>query len=138
MVDGSSDADGHGPFSAPAYTQAGHLAYAVVVADRRETVMLDHRLGPLANEMLAPRSMLALFEYPRSGQANIPFAVSRDGEHVAWAGAFGDEARPVLDDSVGPPFDMILHWTFDEDERAVWWAQRGDTVYRVSARTAQA
>jgi hypothetical protein len=135
MVDGSSDADGQVAHSAPIYTRAGHLVYAVIIMpDRRRTVMIDRRLGPLASELLPPRSILATFEYPRSGHPNIPFAVSPDGEHVAWAGVFEEEARPVLNESVGPPFDLLLDWSFDPDGRAVWWAQRADTVYRVSVR----
>ena len=61
------------------------------------------------------------------------FAVSTDGEHVIWAGVFGEESRPVFDDAVGPVFDSIISSAFSPDGRATWWAQRGDVIYRVTA-----
>ena len=138
IVDGSAHAGEEVAYSAPLFSPAGHLAYAVMVKpDRRVTVMIGGRLGPFADDLRGPRSIMATFEFPRTGQPNIPFVVSPDGEHVAWAGVFGEEMRPVLDERVGPPFDLVLDWAFDEDGRAVWWAQRADSVYRVTAQPAR-
>jgi hypothetical protein len=50
---------------------------------------------------------------------------------VAWAGLFGDEARPVFDDEVGPAFDSIDECRFADDGTAGWWAQRGEVVLKV-------
>jgi len=76
----------------------------------------------------------------------VDFQVSPDGEHVAWAGRFGGvpvgaataddaakAARPVLDDQVGPAYDRILGWAFNDDGTGVWFAQRGDETFRVTA-----
>jgi hypothetical protein len=41
--------------------------------------------------------------------------------------------RPVLDDEVGPAFELTVAWSFDPDGVATWYAQRGDVVYRVTA-----
>jgi hypothetical protein len=119
--------------SAPIFMRAGRLVHSAIVPDGRVTMLVDGRRGPLADDLLIPGSATAVFETLPSGRPVAPFAVSPDGEHLAWAGVFGGESRPVLDDKVGPPFDLVLDWSFDRSGTAVWWAQRADTVYRVTA-----
>ncbi len=138
VVDDSAQQGAHVALSAPVFSAAGEVAYAVtVMPEGRVTIMVGGRLGPLADDVHGSHSIMARFEYPRTGQANIPFALSPDGGHVAWAGVFREDMRPVLDEQVGPPFDLLLDWAFHEDGRVVWWAQRADTVYRVTARPAR-
>jgi hypothetical protein len=136
MVDGAPHTEEDVAISEPVFTCTGHLVYAVIGApDGRVTITVDGRLGPLADHLLVPQSTIAVFEHPRTGRPDIPFAVSPDGEHVAWAGVFGEESRPIVDDMVGPSFDRVLDWSFDASGTAVWWVQRADTVYRVTAHT---
>ena len=78
------------------------------------------------------------FEDPRTGYSRVPFTASPDGGHVAWAGQFGDQSLQVLDDRVGPAFDTVHHWSFDASGAAAWWAQRADTIYRVTAPAQEA
>ena len=54
-----------------------------------------------------------------------------DGVH--GAGGPMRPGRPVLDDEVGPAFELTVAWSFDPDGVATWYAQRGDVVYRVTA-----
>ena len=70
----------------------------------------------------------------RQGDDAATPSFSPDGEHVAWMGMFGEGVRPVLDDRVGPAFELPLAWSFDADGVATWYAQRGDVVYRVTAQ----
>lgn len=138
MIDGlPHDADDVAN-STPVFTRSGRLVYTAIVPDGRVTLLVDGRRGPLADDLLIPRSATVVFRSLPTGSLIIPFAVSPDGEHLAWAGVFGEEAHPVLDDRVGPPFDMILDWSFDASGTATWWAQRADTVYRVTAPNVEA
>ena len=133
MVNQAPHADDVIAIGEPVFTPSGRLVYTAIVEGGFETVTIDGRLGPKASVLGSSRSTTAVFEDPRAGRTTPPFAVSPDGEHVAWAGWFGEEWRPVIDDSVGPPFDQVLHWTFEEDGTAVWWAQRGRVICRVTA-----
>ena len=136
MVNGTRHSgEGIVAHSAPVFTSTGRLTYAVIVPDGRVTIMVDGRLGPLADVLHVSQSTIAVFDHPRTGRQDVPYAVSSDGEHVAWAGTFDEESRPVLDDRVGPAFDAVLAWSFDESGTAAWWAQRTDTVFRVTAKT---
>jgi hypothetical protein len=115
------------------HTSSGKLVYAVLgPPDGQATIMVDGWLGPRADLLLWPSTAPGVYETPRTGRPVLSFAVSPDGEHVAWAGVFGDQARPVIDERVGPSFDRIIDWSFDASGTATWWAQRADTVYRVS------
>ena len=97
------------------------------------TILVDGRPGPLADVIADRQSTTALFGDPRTGHRTSPFEISPDGEHVIWAGYFGDECRPVFDDRTGPSFDRVLNWKFDAGGTATWWAQRGDAIYRVTS-----
>lgn len=121
--------------SNPVFTSAGRLVYAALVRSGQTTILVDGRPGPLADVLAAPQSSFAVFENPRTGRPTHPFAVSPDGEHVVWAGVFGDEWRPVIDDRLGPSFEQVFVSAFEADGTAVWWAQRGEVVYRVTAPT---
>lgn len=139
MVDGAPHSDLGVAISDPVYTRDGRLAYAGIGApDGRVSVLVDGRTGPLADDLLRPQSTIAVFEDPRTGYSRVPFTASPDGGHVAWAGQFGDQSRPVLDDRVGPAFDTVHHWSFDASGAAAWWAQRADTIYRVTAPAQEA
>ena len=138
----------------PGYTSAGHLVYAGPQGDAM-TVFVDGRPGPLAEAMARSAMGVPLDQETeargrwRAELGSVPpvdFQVSPDGEHVAWAGRFGGvpfgalmaddaakAARPVLDDQVGPAYDRILGWAFDAQGTAVWFAQRGDETFRVTA-----
>ncbi len=134
MVDAEPFPSGHIANSGAIFTAAGHLVFAVIVMPQgRETIMEGWRPGPLADEVLPGQSTKAMFVDPLTGEPSLPFVVSPDGAHIAWAGMFGEEARPVLDDEIGPPFDIVLGARFDPSGAACWWAQRGQTVYRVGA-----
>lgn len=116
--------------SEPVFTRTGRLVYgAIMVPDGQVTIMVDGRPGPLADVLSNPQRTIGL----RGDRSTLPFAISPDGEHVAWAGSFGDECRPVIDDRVGPPFDQVVSWAFGQAETVFWYAQRGDIVYRVTA-----
>ena len=134
MVDAEPFPSGHIANSGAVFTSAGHLVFAAIVMPQgRETIMEGWRPGPLADVVHPDLSTKAVFVDPRTGDPSLPFAVSPDGAHIAWAGMFGDESRPVLDDRLGPPFDFVLSALFDASGAPCWWAQRDETVYRVTA-----
>lgn len=115
------------------YTSSGRLVF--VGRDKATwcTVMTDGHPGPLAADILAPQDMLREYGRDLPSVPHVPFAVSPDGEHVAWLGVFEEGVRPVLDDRVGPAFESPLGVSFDLDGNATWTAQRADVVYRVTA-----
>jgi hypothetical protein len=55
-------------------------------------------------------------------------AVTSDG-HIL---AFRDAAKPVLDEEIGPPFDLVMDCAFTSRGTAVWWTQRADSPFRVA------
>lgn len=133
-VNGTPDQSETRAESDPVFTAAGHLAYVARVGTGGSiTVVVDGRPGFLAEDLAANRSVLDLFGRDLAPSRDVPFAVSPDGEHVAWMGKFEGEWRPILDDQVGPAFEMPLAWSFDAAGVATWYAQRGDVVYRVTA-----
>ncbi len=120
--------------SDPVFTSAGRLAHvARPEPGTKITVTVDGRPGPLADDVAGDRSVLALFGRDLAPRFDVPFAVSPDGEHVAWLGLFEGAWHPVLDDRVGPAFEQPLWSTFEADGRATWYAQRGDAAFRVTA-----
>ena len=132
MLDDRQHAPEYVPRSAAAFAPTGDLVYAVAVPpDGQETILMGGRLGPVADLMTTDRSTKAVFVDLRTGDPILPFAISPDGEHVAWAGVFGGKARPVIDDRVGPAFDMVFGARFGASGTATWFAQRADTVVRV-------
>jgi len=140
MINGSMHSDLAIALSDPVYTPSGHLVYEAILVpdgpvqrDAVATVLVDGRPGPTASLVMNRQSTVALFGRPPTRWATLSFAVSPDGDHVAWAGLFGDESRPVIDDRVGPAFDRVLDWAFDGSGIATWWAQRSDVVYKVTA-----
>jgi hypothetical protein len=120
--------------SMPVYTSVGRLVCAVRTPDgASSTVMLDGRLGPPAEAHATMCSALRQYGRELAPHPDVPFAVSRDGDHVAWVGLLRGEWRPVLDDRVGPGFSMPFAWSFDDDGRATWYLQREQVLYRVTA-----
>jgi hypothetical protein len=132
MVNDTPHAEDATGWSVPAFTSTGHLVYAAVVGQGSVTILVDGRPGPLADVIEDRQTAVAVFNDSRTGDRTPPFDVSPDGEHVIWAGLFGDESRPVFDDHVGPSFDRVISSSFDAAGIATWWAQRGDVTYRVT------
>ncbi len=132
MVDGDP-IDGVGNVdSEPVYAAAGRLVCATRTDDGSATVIVDGRPGPAAEGVATPASALRLFGGDLAPDPDVPFAVSPDGEHVAWMGLFAGAWHPVLDDRVGPEFSNPLAWSFGADGHPIWYAQRDDVVYRVT------
>jgi hypothetical protein len=127
------------PISEPRFTATGRLVYAALLGtDEAQTVIVDGRPGPVSDAILAPRHSELLARRPGQPETGVPFSISPDGEHVAWAGGFGQAQRPVVDDRVGPPYDDVIGWSFGADGVATWWAMRGDDVFIIQAGTAAA
>jgi hypothetical protein len=60
------------------------------------------------------------------------FAFSPDGAHLAYTGMkSGFGARPVVDDVVGPAYEMATFPAVD-DRRAVFYGWRDGYVHRVT------
>lgn len=120
--------------SAPTFSRSGRLVYPAIMPDGRVAVSIDGRLGPLATSLIQPASAAVVFGESAPDRPVLPFAISADGEHVAWAGMFDEGARPVIDGTLGPPFEIVFSSGFDESGAAVWFVQSADTVYRVTGR----
>jgi hypothetical protein len=133
MVDDRPHPEDNIGLGEPVFTSAGHLVYAAVVEQGSVTILIDGRPGPLADVIEDRHTTIAVFDDSRTGRSTPMFAISADGTHVIWAGLFGEEARPVVDDHVGPSFDRVISSSFASDGRPTWWAQRGDAIYRVTA-----
>jgi hypothetical protein len=97
-----------------------------------ETIVVDGRPGPLADAIVRLVTASEAFGNVTIISEPVAFRISADGAHVMWAGVFDGAVHPVLDDDVGPAFDLILDCRFDENGAAVWWAQRGQDVVRVT------
>ena len=110
---------------------SGRLVYAGRVGTS-ETIVVDDRPGPLADAVVRLVTAGEAFSHGPLNNAPVPFRLSPDGAHVTWAGVFGDDVCPVFDDEVGPSFDLILDCGFDGHGAAVWWAQHGADVVRVT------
>ena len=93
---------------------------------------LDERSGPLADAVVLLLTAREAFGHEPFLRAPVPFRLSSDGAHVIWTGEFDGAVHPVLDDEVGPAFDLIVDCAFDGNGAAVWWAQRGQEVVRVT------
>jgi dipeptidyl aminopeptidase/acylaminoacyl peptidase len=116
------------------YTPAGRLICVTRTGDGASwTVMTDGRPGPAAQGIATLASALRFYGRDLAPDPDVPFAVSPDGEHVAWIGNFDGGWRPVLDDRVGPAFFGPLVASFRPDGRATWYFQREGEVYRVTA-----
>ncbi len=110
------------------FTSSGRFAFAATTPGKGATVYIDGLAGPRAEELFLPRTARMQTWAVDDDEPITPFAVSPDGEHVCWAGRFGDRVRPVVDDRVGPTFEDIIAWDFDASGVARWWVQRGDTI----------
>jgi hypothetical protein len=120
--------------SVPVYASAGRLVCAVRTPDgTASTVMVDGRLGPSAEEHASMSSALRQYGRDLAPHPDVPFAISPDGAHVAWVGRFRGAWCPVLDDRVGPGFDVPFAWSFDAEGRATWFLQRENMLCRVTA-----
>lgn len=132
MLDDGLHAPEYAPRSAAAFAPTGDLVYAVAIPPAgRETILMGGRLGPVADFVTTDQSTKAVYVDLRTGHPILPFAVAPDEEHVAWAGVFGEEARPAIDDRTGPAFDRVFGARFGASGTATWFAQRDETVYRV-------
>ncbi len=99
----------------------GRLVRAVRTPDGTASdEMVDGRLGPPAEEHASMSSALQQFGRNLAPHLDVPFAVSPDRAHVVWVGLFQGAWCPVLDDRVGPFFDVPFAWSFDADGRATW------------------
>jgi hypothetical protein len=94
--------------------------------------VVDGRRGPLADAVVPLVTAKEAFGHEPFVVAPVPFRISANGAHVIWAGAFDGAVRPVLDDEVGPAFDLIYDCSFDQNGAATWWAQREQAVVRVT------
>jgi hypothetical protein len=134
MLDDHPLPGGASALSGPVFTRAGNLVYSAALEQGKVgTVLVDGRPGPFAEGLATPRTLLHEFGRDLAPDPRVPFAVSPDGEHVAWIGRFGDDWRPVLDDRVGPAFFAPLAASFGPDGRPTWYLQREREVYRVIA-----
>ena len=127
--------------SEPRFTPTGAVVYASR-SNKGATIAIDGRPGPKALELMNQRCTL-----PRELRGlEQQYRLAPIGEHVAWAGVFDPAGfpttvvgsdpgwqRPVLDDRVGPAYDQVFSWGFDESGTAWWMAQRGQSILRVSA-----
>jgi hypothetical protein len=126
LVDGNVMEPAGGLLGDPAYTSSGRLVHPSLGATGA-TIFVDGRGGPVAEALVAP----TFLEYAPDSMFK-PFEPSPDGDHVAWAGFIDGAERPVVDDRVGPMFDHVLDWHWD-DEAVTWLAQRGDEIFRVAS-----
>ena len=109
-----------------AFDQDGAPVYVADVGGSF-TVVVGDRHGPLAEAVIDLRRLEEAFGRDPWGLPPFPFRVTAAGG-VAWVGRFGDMHRPVLDDQVGPEFDLIAACQVDE-QAVSWWAQTDETVY---------
>jgi hypothetical protein len=112
------------------FDPSGQVVYAARVGNSN-TIMVDDRPGPLVDAVVRLATTGEIFNHRTWLQAPTPFRLSADGAHVAWAGVLGERMHPVLDEEVGPPFDVVVDCRFAADGTAIWWAQRDDTVFKV-------
>lgn len=135
MLDAEPLPAGTNSTSEPLFTGSGHLVYATHPdGGTSVTIMVDNRPGPIAEDMAPNRTVLGTFGRELAPHGNPRFAISPDGEHVAWMGMFRGAWAPVLDDRIGPPFAWPLACWFEPDGRATWFLQLDDSVYRVTGR----
>jgi hypothetical protein len=113
------------------FDPAGRIVYAGRVGNSH-TVVVGDRRGPLADAVVPLVTAAEAYTHDPGSKAPVPFRLSADGARVAWAGWFGDQVRPVLDEEVGPPFDLILDCTIDDQGAAIWLAQRGRDIVRIT------
>jgi roadblock/LC7 domain-containing protein len=130
VIDGIVQQDVPALVSDLRFDPSGRLVYGGQ-AGPYQTIVVDGRPGPPADSILMLTPSKAIYGHDPSLPAAVPFRFSADGRHVAWAGLFDGEACPVFDDEVGPGFDLIVDCGFDNDGSAVWWAQRGEEMFRV-------
>jgi len=114
------------------YDTANRLVYGAGLPDGN-TIMVDDRPGRTADLIVPLSTALYAFDYGRAGLPPLPFRLSPDGKHVAWAGMFEGRVQPVLDDTIGPDFDDITDCQFRADGSVTWWARRGTELLRATA-----
>jgi hypothetical protein len=115
----------------PVFTSSGRLAYVGNLTSGEWTVFVDHQPGPLAQNLL-------VLQFGSDQGSDEGFRVSPDGDHIAWAGLFDNQVRPVIDDRVGPAHEQLVSRSFGADGVATWWMQHGEVVYRVRAHSGEA
>jgi hypothetical protein len=134
VLDGIVQRDAPRPMSDIVCDAAGRFLFAGAVGEG-QTVVADGRPGPTADALTILRSARDVFGREPREQGSVPFRLSPDGPHVAWAARFGTEIRPVYDDEVGPAFDEIIDCQFDEAGSVTWWGRRGQELIRATLRT---
>ena len=102
-----------------------------------QTIVVDGRPGPLAEGIVQLVTAREAFGRVAPVSTPVAFRISADGAHVIWAGFFDGAQHPVMDDEVGPEFDLIYDCRFDQDGSAVWWAERGQEVVRVTRMSSE-
>lgn len=113
------------------FDRSGRVVYGARVGSS-QTIVVDDHPGPLADAIVNLVTPAEAFSHGPLDRDTVPFRLSADGAHVAWAGVFEDRVCPVFDDEVGPAFDVMLGCAFDESGAANWWAQQGQEVVRVA------
>ena len=113
----------------PSFSAAGRFAYLGSDSEESVAVIVDGREGPTFEQLTsAPGTP----EPPWGDVERRWFAFSPDGTHIAYAGATqGSGARPVVDDLVGPGYEIVTFPAVD-DKRATFYGWRDGYVYRVT------
>lgn len=114
----------------PAFSASGRFAYVAGDSDGSLAVVVDGLEGPAFETLTSVPGMAEppWFEYvePRY------FAFSPDGAHIAYTGAKrGLGARPVVDDALGPAYEVATFPAVD-DRRATFYGWRDGIVHHVT------
>lgn len=128
VIDGVDQAADWSVESDLAFSDAGVPVYAGSNGSG-QTVIVGDVPGPVADLVVRLRTVDEAFGRDPWGMPPLSFRITPGGG-TAWAGRFGEKDRPVLDQEVGPDFDVIVACRVDE-HAVTWWAQRGETVYRL-------
>jgi hypothetical protein len=113
----------------PTFSTAGHFVYLGFDSRESVSVVVDGRTGPTFERLAGTPSTTAQH---RDAVEPTYFAFSPDGTHIAYTGMKrGSGARPVVDDVVGPAYEMVTFPAVD-DRRATFYGSRDGYVHRVT------
>ena len=113
----------------PSFSAAGRLAYLGFDSLETVAVITDGRGGPTFERLASAPGTTE--QHREDGPQNW-FTFSPDGTHIAYTGmkrGFG--ARPVVDDVVGPAYEVATYPALD-DRRATFYGWRDGYVHRVT------